>query len=170
MFVHSEKAMEILNGLHRERLDYSSKYVPLADAVQALKAYEDTGLAPEEIEAIICASRGDTTVPNAVSVFGVPLERVRELVEADREGRCVVLPCKVGDTVYFVKSAFSWANTPLEAKVINIHGVDRDGKVLYSAVTVHGNVGRWFGSDRIGKTVFLTLEEAEAAIGGTDHA
>ena len=28
------------------------------------------------------------------------LDRLRELVQADREGRCVVLPCKVGETVY----------------------------------------------------------------------
>ena len=27
--------------------------------------------------------------------------RLRELAEADRDGRLVVLPCKVGDTVYF---------------------------------------------------------------------
>ena len=28
------------------------------------------------------------------------LDRLRELVEADREGRCVVLPCKVGSPVW----------------------------------------------------------------------
>ena len=28
------------------------------------------------------------------------LDRLRELVQADREGRCVVLPCMIGDTVY----------------------------------------------------------------------
>ena len=27
--------------------------------------------------------------------------RLRELAEADKDGRLVVLPCKVGDTVYF---------------------------------------------------------------------
>ena len=28
------------------------------------------------------------------------LDRLRDLVQADREGRCVVLPCREGDTVY----------------------------------------------------------------------
>ena len=28
------------------------------------------------------------------------LDRLREIVEADREGRCVVLPCKIGDPVW----------------------------------------------------------------------
>ena len=45
--------------------------------VQKLAAYEDTGLEPQE------------TTP-----------RLRELAQADREWRVVVLPCKVGDTVY----------------------------------------------------------------------
>lgn len=34
--------------------------------------------------------------------FGVTLDRLRELAEADRDGRCVVLPCKVGDICYEV--------------------------------------------------------------------
>ena len=32
--------------------------------------------------------------------FGVDLDRLKELAEADKEGRCLILPCKVGDTVY----------------------------------------------------------------------
>lgn len=30
------------------------------------------------------------------------LDHLRELVEADKDGRCVVLPCKVGDKVYWI--------------------------------------------------------------------
>ena len=30
------------------------------------------------------------------------LDRLKELVEADREGKCVVLPCKVGESVWEV--------------------------------------------------------------------
>ena len=33
------------------------------------------------------------------------MSRLREMVKADREGKCVVLPCKVGDTVYAVGSS-----------------------------------------------------------------
>lgn len=32
----------------------------------------------------------------------IPLDRLRELVEADREGRCVVSPANVGNTVYHI--------------------------------------------------------------------
>lgn len=32
------------------------------------------------------------------------LDRLKELVQADREGRCVVFPCKMGDTLYEVSN------------------------------------------------------------------
>lgn len=31
------------------------------------------------------------------------LDRLRELVQADKEGRCVVLPCRIGDPVYIIR-------------------------------------------------------------------
>lgn len=47
---YSDKAIEIVNDLHTERLDYASEYIPLIDAAQQLAAYEDTGLIPEEVQ------------------------------------------------------------------------------------------------------------------------
>lgn len=47
---YSDKAIEIVNDLHTERLDYASEYIPLIDAAQQLAAYEDTGLIPEEFQ------------------------------------------------------------------------------------------------------------------------
>lgn len=37
------------------------------------------------------------------AVKGISLARLRELAKAEREGRLVVLPCKVGDTVYAIR-------------------------------------------------------------------
>ena len=37
----SDTAIEIINELHTERLDYSSEYIPLIDAANSLAAYED---------------------------------------------------------------------------------------------------------------------------------
>lgn len=40
-------------------------------------------------------------IRNAPTVdLGVDIDRIKELAEADKEGRCLVLPCKAGDTVY----------------------------------------------------------------------
>ena len=64
--------------------------------VERLAAYEDTGLTPKQCEnakAIIEAAFSDDTSK---------AERIRELLKADRDGRVVVLPCKVGDTLFRV--------------------------------------------------------------------
>ena len=75
--------------------DDGCKTCPIAKAFDRLAAYEDTGLEPEEIE--LLAKQRDLYV----DVCGeLPLKRIRELAQADREGRCVVLPCKIGDPVW----------------------------------------------------------------------
>lgn len=56
---YSDRAIEIINELHRERLDYYSEYLPLIDAANKLSAYEDTGLEPEQVISTMgrCVSR-----------------------------------------------------------------------------------------------------------------
>lgn len=54
-----------------------------------LKAYEDLGLEPEEYKRTMSA---DIIVRVAAGALGVPAERLRELTEADKDGRVVVLP------------------------------------------------------------------------------
>ena len=73
--------------------------VPTGDLDQAmmrLAAYEDTGMEPEQCEnakIIIESSFSDDTSKS---------ERIRELLKADKDGRLVGLPCKVGDRLYEV--------------------------------------------------------------------
>ena len=90
------------------------------------------------------------------TAFGLPLDRLRELAQADREGRCVVLPCKVEDDVYInilgrtlpftVISISQMASTPtFKAQ----HGI----RLVYI-----------FKADDVGETVFMTRAEAQAAL------
>lgn len=65
-----------------------------AELRERLKAYEDTGLTPEEIKAPFTE---DAMINLAAQALGVEPSRLRELAVADKDGRCVVLPCKVGD-------------------------------------------------------------------------
>ena len=60
---------------------------------ERLKAYEDTGLTPEEIKAPFTE---DTMINLAAQALGVEPSRLRELAEADKDGRVSVLPCKPG--------------------------------------------------------------------------
>ena len=60
-------------------------------ALMRLAAYEDTGMTPEEVnDAVVAAKLMEKS--KLVSAFGVADERLRELAEADKEGRLVVLP------------------------------------------------------------------------------
>lgn len=65
-----------------------------ADFVDRLAAYEDIGLTPEEIKAPFTE---DTMINLAAQALGVEPSRLRELAEADKDGRVVVLPCKAGE-------------------------------------------------------------------------
>ena len=100
----SDTAIEIINELHTERLDYSSEYIPLIDAANSLAAYEDTGLEPEEIERVVDAyGRGHTLRTESAErleiVREIKTDSLRELAKAEKDGRLEVLPCKVGDHI-----------------------------------------------------------------------
>lgn len=63
---------------------------------ERLKAYEDTGLEPEAVETVklaLCAKH----MVDLETLNNTPISRLVELAEADKDGRCVVLPCKVGE-------------------------------------------------------------------------
>ena len=119
-----------------------------------LGAYEDTERTPEEVTALgklfDYALEESKTLTEQLAL----LNRIRDLAEADKDGRVVALPCKVGDTLYRV-----FAGEILEHKVRNMR---------YLAIQ-----GRWdidttpfcsYVESSMGKTIFLTREEAEAAL------
>lgn len=101
----SDRAIEIINELHTERLDYASEYLPLIDCANKCSAYEDTGMEPCDYSAVAHAlekaDQAKSDLTEMVSfVGGIGLDRLRELAQADKDGRCVVLPCREGDTAY----------------------------------------------------------------------
>lgn len=72
-----------------------------------LAAYEDTGLEPEEFKR---AFTEGAIMQLASQSLGITPDRLRELAEADREGRCVVLP----ESYYTVEAAARKASGPAE--------------------------------------------------------
>ena len=80
------------------------------------------------------------------------------------ENGVMVLPCKINDHVWFIKSAFSVLSKPLEARIIDIRGISIDRNILYESITLYNDLARRFTSNDIGTKVFLTKEEAEQAI------
>lgn len=127
---------------------------------ERLREYEDTGLYPESVEALKLSMMGKA-ISEITEFDGLPIDRLREFAEADKEGRVLILPCKVGDTVYFVN-----AKHILEFTVVG-YAVDETGiSWVYSEhVDKTGHTyERTFSPDRIGKTTFLSREEAEKAL------
>lgn len=134
------------------------------DLYGRLKAYEDTGFEPEAVETVklaLCAKH----MVDLETLNNTPISRLVELAEADKAGRCVVLPCKVGDTVWFTRSVFRQAAEPIEAVVLCAANHGGAG-LTYTTRTVDGGLQRKFTSGQIGKTVFLTREEAKRAMEG----
>ena len=93
-----------------------------------LAAYEDTELSPEEFK---------KKSESVLELYG----KLKPYADAEEQGRLVILPCKVGETVWRVN--FDKRRKSIEEIRFDVN--------VYTA---------------FGKTVFLTREEAEAALNG----
>lgn len=124
-------------------------------------AYEETGLTPEQCEnakAIIESDFSDDTSK---------AERIRELLKADRDGRLVVLPCKVGEKLWVIGRDSVPREMELEAPDIRTVCTDEDNLCMATCNRKpDGFCAYRLRNDgtSIGKTVFLTREEAEKAL------
>lgn len=89
-------------------------------------------------------------------------DRLRELAEADKDGRVVVLPCKVGDTIYFARAhpILQYKVTGYEMGEASISQVRSKHVDKETGLTFNFT----FRPEDIGKTVFLSREEAEKAL------
>ena len=67
--------------------------------IKRLAAYEDTGLEPEAVETVKLALAAKHLV-DLETLNNAPISRLVELAEADKDGRVLILPCKVGDPVW----------------------------------------------------------------------
>lgn len=113
-------------------------------AIERLAAYEDTGLEPDTV----------SKIRDIVLDISGDIDHLRELVQAEQDGKLVVLPCYTGDKVYI----------PLLGKILEL---EVGTIVLNGGVTTiyYYSSSLRSSPDDFGKTVFLTREEAEAALG-----
>lgn len=132
------------------------------DLYGRLKAYEDTELEPEAVETVKFALAAKHMV-DLETLNNTPISRLVELAEADKDGRCVVLPCKVGDTVWIVgavrKLYSAKVRTFFCGHTSAVRGGDDDGHIHMIRTTECD-----IPMQKFGKTVFLSREEAEKAL------
>ena len=139
---------KVLYGVYVKNHDYISAANRLAD-------YEDTERAPEEI-----GMDHEAAEQLRHLCRNCDLDRLEKLAEADRAGRLVVLPCQSGEHVFALldDQTHVWECEVEHAvldgwrKVFAIRPLGRSKDSYYAP----------FGA--FGQTVFLTREEAEAAL------
>ena len=128
--------------------------------VEQLADYEDTGLTPEEFHAywvFLEDMIGEQKASEA-------LDRFRQLVKADKDGRLVVLPVRpvltqsIKSMLYIIEEGEIVEDSLCEALV----GMGSNGEINIFYTTLSDQIS--FVQAEIGKTVFLTREEAEKAL------
>ena len=111
-----------------------------------LRQYLDTGLTPEEV---LPKDKADEIALKLMCLADLEslcsYTRLRELAEADKDGRLVVLPCEVGTATYYIH----WP--------IAVYPDKSEPEIKRGIFTL-------CDLDRVGHSVFLTREEAEAAL------
>lgn len=149
------------------KADWTGKHgKPMADCTalycrnrlkNRLAAYEDTGLTPED-----CARA--TEIDDILLDEYYPSGRMRELIKADKDGRLVVLPVRpvltqsIGSMLYIIEEGEIVEDSLCEALV----GMGSNGEINIFYTTLSDQIS--FEQADIGKTVFLTCEEAEKAL------
>ena len=103
---------------------------------EKLKAYEDMGLTPKLAQ---------ETAEFAIWVHENGLEKIKEWIKADKAGRLVVLPCKVGTATYYIHYPIAFYPDESEPEI---------KRGIFTLIDL----------DRFGHSVFLTREEAEKAL------
>lgn len=134
-------------------------------AAEKLAEYEATGLRPKEIEAILDRCGRGLTLRASVgerlrAISEIPDELLPKIAAAFGEDRLRILPCPVGSTLY---EPGRGQISEYRVKAFNVGGESiwvewelTKGIILQSISGVN--------ILEIGKTVFLTKEEAEEAL------
>ena len=127
---------------------------------ERLAAYEDSGCAPEEVSALV---KDWSDLCTTIGECG-GIDRLRGLAEADKDERVVALPVKpvltpiLSSMLYIIADGDIYEDALYEAVV----GMSESGKVNVVYQTLSDQIT--FEQADIGKTVFLTREEAEKAL------
>lgn len=122
---------------------------------ERLKDYEGTGLEPKEINGL------KLKVESLEMSLRAACDALDKFTKAEQEGRLLVPPCKVGDTVYMPTGRFG-AITGYVPDICDGFHIARDGVLQIKVRNNEGNHGTY---GEPGKTAFLTREDAEKALG-----
>lgn len=185
-----ERLTEFRNGIWGLSVQAIKRGFDTYSAYSKLAAYEDIGLSPDEItdmiyrfEAFLCAmtggrmSKSNYTLDAMISAANDYQQslcdgcwdrsELAKYYELEHEKRLVVLPCKVGDNVYFLLQELDgewYVSSPHRITEIGTRGFWTSAFPLEKPNAMD-DFTSW---SEFGKTVFLTREAAEKALGGAE--
>jgi hypothetical protein len=124
----------------------------LVEAVKRLAGYEDM------MERWGFQSTRDIdTILHRVNALG-GTDKMADYKRAEEQGRLIMLPCKVGDTVYCTIYD-EYGIAPIDKGTV--YAVSINGQTNWFSVQYKSGLRYDYTWDDLGKTVFLTREEAE---------
>ena len=132
-------------------------------AIDRLAAYEDTGLEPCDYSTISHAlEKADRAQSDLTEMMrlagGIGLDRLREIAEANTEGRCGIPPVKMHQKIFRVFNGEIY-----EEIVCNAIWEPLKPHSRWKVFTMPGGLP-YFWNEVFGKTVFLTHADAQAAL------
>lgn len=152
-----------LDHIRADGIDSGALYKRVCKYLSELLSYKATGLTPEEIaklqtEVDFASLKEIWGETSAKVEFGVPLDCLRELLKAERDGRLVVLPFHVGTPLYEATQG------GVKDFVVESFSIYPGDMFIHATIADSSSAMRIFGPEHIAKTVFLTRQEAEAEV------
>ena len=134
-----------------------------ANYIDRLARYEDTGFTPEEVATF--PYRKEFAYADYMKELFPKMERAEELSAADREGRIIIPPCKLGDTVWALHTGFFTNFLHVyQGRCIEISQSLLNGSAVENYVVDFFDFkDRLYESD-IGLLMFFSEAEADAAL------
>ena len=139
-------------------------------ALDELKEYRDTGLSPERVAELAEAERerdvnpemktayDEKGMPYFIEAEGSEAKHIIDLLQAESDGRLVVLPCSFDSSIYRInEKGDKFFGPTIE------WGID-SFTVYPDEVVINDDSDNAIKANEIGMTVFLTQEEAETAL------
>lgn len=88
-------------------------------------------------------------------------QRLKHYEDLEKQGKLLKLPCAVGDTVYRINTG---KKEPIISMLVIGVAIRNENKLVIQTEDIEDDGHNLYSNNSIGKTVFLTREEAEAAL------
>lgn len=146
-------AREVAEGCQAEDRQCAYQHDKLADWLEELKAYQETGLTPEEV----------ITLKSIKSWADAVEHEYLKFVELEKDRRLITLPCKITDTVYVAETVFkkkkAIGERVVSALIDHVTIGGETGKPVFDLCTESGN---WYIAMEP-EDFYMTREAAEKA-------